>query len=223
LPETPVSVSPTQKLSGESSKAYHAYTIYRDLPPRERSLAEVTRRLALESRGSGLRVVGTDEPKTPTQHTGRIGKWSRQFRWVDRAQAWDQLLDQRLRERQLEAISKMAERHAKQAELVLEDLMQPVIAFARAMRDPNRAVTLETATLAELFKMTAFSALQIPKMQKAERLSRGVKVIDSEPVSAPGSSQGGAQWNVRIHQPERAGDLPALEDTHTETDEWEEK
>jgi len=45
------------------------------------------------------------------------------------------------------------------------------------------------------------SAKAIPRVHKAERLARGVKVLDTEPVSNPGSTQGGATWNVTVYHP----------------------
>lgn len=39
------------RLPGESAQAYKAFTIYRGLPPGERSLARVSREIALERRG----------------------------------------------------------------------------------------------------------------------------------------------------------------------------
>lgn len=214
-------LSHTSRLRGESPKAYHAYTLYRDLGPK-RSLAEVTRLLALEQRGSGLRIVGTDEPKQPKGHKGNIGAWSRKFRWVERAAQWDALLDQRLRQKQLDEIEAMAKRQAQQAQIGLEVLMAPVLALARALRDPNRAVSLETASLAELLDLSRDSLRTIPRLQRAERIARGCRVIDREAVRAEGSPQGGYEWTVSIHQPERSSPEPTLEDPQAESDEWEE-
>jgi hypothetical protein len=73
-------------------------------------------------------------------------------RWRERAAAFDSLVTRRIRERQLDAIERMAARHAGQAELSLEDLMAPIIAFVQAMQDPIRAAAFENLPILELFK-----------------------------------------------------------------------
>jgi hypothetical protein len=40
------------------------------------------------------------------------------------------------------------------------------------------------------------------------RLARGVKVVDTDPVSNPGSTQGGAEWRIGEYQPERKEPRP---------------
>src|SRR5690349_14917579 len=147
-----------ERLPGESAQAYKAFTIYRNLPSGKRSLAAVSHRIAVGRRKSGLVIIKEGEsperaPKGYRKKTGRVGLWSRKFRWQERAAAWDLMLDSRLREKQLDAIEKMAQRHAQQSQLSIEALMQPILAFARAMQDPKRAATLETAPSPELFKM----------------------------------------------------------------------
>jgi hypothetical protein len=44
--------------------------------------------------------------------------------------------------------------------------------------------------------MSFESAKAVPRVHKAERLARGVKRVDTDPVSNPGSEQGGAEWRV---------------------------
>jgi hypothetical protein len=48
------------------------------------------------------------------------------------------------------------------------------------------------------------------RVHKAERLARGVKVVDTDPVSNPGSTQGAVEWRVTEYQPERKQPLPTL-------------
>jgi hypothetical protein len=98
---------------------------------------------------------------------------------------------------QLNAIEKMAARHAGQAELGLEDLMAPIIAFARAMQDPSRAAAVENLPILELFKLCLTSASLLPKLQEAERIARGCKIV----TNASASPQGPSEWTVRIYQP----------------------
>src|SRR5258706_15829136 len=57
------------RLSGESEKAYEAFTMYRDMEPRERRLASVGQRLG--------------------KSTTLMERCSATWAWLDRAAAWD--------------------------------------------------------------------------------------------------------------------------------------
>ncbi|MGI8958535.1 MAG: hypothetical protein ACR2IV_01995 [Bryobacteraceae bacterium] len=210
------------RLASESSEAFHAFSIYRDLGLK-RNLDEVSRRLDAEKRGSGLHIVRTKEARTKHRKSGKIGLWSRKYHWVERAAAWDCIVDQRLREKQLDEIEKMAKRQAQEAQVLSQILMAPVVALASGLKDPNRARTLENTAMAKLLEMCFESAKAIPRVHKAERLARGVKVIDTDPVSNPGSAQGGAEWRLTVYQPERKEPLPDRNTVNaTEPEEWEE-
>lgn len=196
--------------------------MYRDLGLK-RNLDEVSRRFDAEKRSSGLRIVSAEEVRTKRRKYGKIGLWSRKYHWVARAAAWDCIIDQRLREKQLDEIERMAKRQAQEAQVLSQVLMAPVVAFAAGLKDPNRAQTLEGADLHKLLQLSFESAKAIPRIQKAERLARGVKVVDTEPVSNPSSTQGGAIWNIRIHQPERTEAPPDLDTVNAKIpDEWDE-
>jgi hypothetical protein len=114
----------------------------------------------------------------------------------------------------------MAARHAGQAELGLEDLMAPILAFAQAMQDPIRAAAFENnLPMLDLFKLCLTSVSLLPKLQEAERIARGCKVV----TNAQASPQGPSEWAVRIYQPPRPEPLPQLESgAIDESDEWEE-
>jgi hypothetical protein len=210
------------RLASESTEAFHAFSIYRDLGLR-RNLDEVSRRFDAEKRGSGLRLVSAKEVGKKHRKSGKIGFWSRKYQWVERAAAWDRIVDQRLREKQLDEIEKMAKRQAQQAQVLSQVLMAPVVAFATGLKDPNRARTLENADMHQLLEMSFESAKAVPRVHKAERLARGVKVVDTDPVSNPGSTQGAAEWRVTEYQPERKEPPPNLNAVITrQPDEWEE-
>jgi hypothetical protein len=134
------------RLASESTEAFHAFSIYRDLGLK-RNLDEVSRRFDAEKRGSGLRLVRPNEVRTKHRKSGKIGLWSRKYQWVERAAAWDRIVDQRLREKQLDEIERMAKRQAQEAQVLSQVLMAPVVAFATGLKDPNRARTLENRIL----------------------------------------------------------------------------
>jgi hypothetical protein len=71
----------------------------------------------------------------------------------------------------------------------------------------------------ELFKLCLTSASLLPKLQEAERIARGFKVV----TNAQASPQSPSEWTVRIYQPTRPEPLPQLESgAIDESDEWQE-
>src|SRR5262249_12686769 len=88
-----------EQRSGESSRAFGAFGVYRDLGPR-RSL-----------RAAAAAFYG----RTSAALERQVDKWSRAFGWVERASAWDRQLDAEARRVQEEARREMVERHVKEA------------------------------------------------------------------------------------------------------------
>jgi len=100
---------PWERQPGESSKAFAAFRVFRDLGPR-RSVAEAYR-----------------------QKTGRVharqasGNWNAvatRWLWQERARAWDDEQDRVRREKQLAAQAEMGERHATVALLMQQRLIE---------------------------------------------------------------------------------------------------
>ncbi|MDP9257549.1 MAG: hypothetical protein M3Q31_13465 [Actinomycetota bacterium] len=87
---------PGGRAAGEGTKAFQAFTVYRELGP-ARSIAKVAQEL-----GKSETIVG---------------RWSADYGWVERASEWDDYADARARERDLaergEALRKMNEEHAR--------------------------------------------------------------------------------------------------------------
>lgn len=82
---------PWERLEGESSKAYEAFSAYRDMGS-QRSLSKVAEKLG----------------KSETL----MGRWSSAYQWRERAAKWDDEQNRMARESQLEEIRKMRKRHA---------------------------------------------------------------------------------------------------------------
>lgn len=150
-----------ERQPGESARAFAAFQVYRDLGP-GRSLDEVARRL---HRGPG---EGQKRART-----GRISDWSSQWRWVERARAWDDELDRVACAEQARAVKEMNRRHAEEA------------------------VQYQAKALARLGKMmpeelSAADALKyFVEAVKIERLARG------EPETVTEQRQKGQQGNDR--------------------------
>jgi len=85
-----------ERQPGESTKAYAAFCVYRDLGT-ERSL---------EKAGQML-----DKPRTRKW----LGEWSAKYKWVERAKAYDDYIEKRKREEKEKAILEMADRQARLA------------------------------------------------------------------------------------------------------------
>ena len=107
--------APWQRQPGETARAFYAFTLYRDMPPKERSLRRVAEALGYIRAMQGLR-----RPPVP----GRIVAWSQRFAWVERAAAWDAEKERLAREAEAEAIKTMRERHAREAVALQERALQ---------------------------------------------------------------------------------------------------
>ena len=81
----------------ESSKAYAAFCIYRDLGT-ERSLDKA--------------LAAANKKPTNRRHWAR---WMGKYNWLERARAYDDYLERKKREEKEKAILEMAERHARLA------------------------------------------------------------------------------------------------------------
>jgi len=90
---------------GESTKAYAAFCVYRDLGT-ERSL---------EKAGQML-----DKPRTRKW----LGEWSAKYKWVERAKAYDDYVEKLKRKEKEKAIKEMAERQARIAMAFQEKIIE---------------------------------------------------------------------------------------------------
>jgi len=102
--------APWDRLPEESSKAYAAFSIFRDLGPR-RSLDEASRAY----HGPSPQVTHSSAARGRRGASGQIRTWAQRWNWTARARAWDQELERVKTSKQLAAIDEMAERHAKEA------------------------------------------------------------------------------------------------------------
>lgn len=89
---------PWERQKGETSKAWEAFSIYRDMGA-DRSHAKLSQRLS--------------------KNTRTIAEWSKKYEWVKRAAAWDAEQDRIARQSQIDEIKKMRKRHADLASAML--------------------------------------------------------------------------------------------------------
>jgi hypothetical protein len=89
-------------MAGESGRAFHWFTLYRELG-KDRSIAQVSRQCRVNH-----------------SHLCRL---SSRFSWIKRAEAWDQHVIEKRQEKYLEQNLEMASRHATIACLLQEKLV----------------------------------------------------------------------------------------------------
>jgi len=135
-PITPASPGP-ERLANESARAYQAFCIYRDLGP-SRSIDQAWRSRRSSSKGGSAR------------RPGHWAAWSQKYKWVERAEAYDdsidearriatadrrrQLLDQRSRF-ELEEQQRI-ENRARGADLLIEKMLAgPLTEVTQVTRD----------------------------------------------------------------------------------------
>jgi hypothetical protein len=104
-----------ERQRGESAKAFHAFTHYRNLgPKRSRDAAYVQ-----HVQECGGHRAGTE--KAPSKEApGVWTNWSTRYVWVDRAAEWDAELDRKTREAYEKTLVRVASsRRARQASIAL--------------------------------------------------------------------------------------------------------
>lgn len=89
-----VEAQPWERQPNEGPKPYEAFTIYRDLG-KERTLPKVAEQLQ--------------------KSVGLISRWSRENKWVERVNAWDDEADRQAAQKQLKDIANARVRQRKQA------------------------------------------------------------------------------------------------------------
>lgn len=148
---------PWARQVGETSKAYQAFCIYRDLGPRERSIRETTRRYY--------------QDKTRTS-IGQISVWSVKYNWVNRCVAFDEFIDEQKRQKLLDDILEMADRQAREG-TALQTLGARMLAGLLARGEDIGGNVLDIVralrTGAEIERLARGMPTQIVEEQKAER------------------------------------------------------
>jgi len=108
----------------ESARAFHAFTVYRDLSPEHRSIM----RACKLAHGDAFTASKLRQWE----------RWSARFHWLARADAWDAEIDLREREHHAIEVREMNERHADLARMMLSLAYQSMERFAKRMHeDPN--------------------------------------------------------------------------------------
>jgi hypothetical protein len=146
---------PWERQDGESARAYDLFRRYRDLPPRERSLARLVSDVGGAAKG---------------RRRGDVERLSARHEWVRRAGAWDDELDRRRRDEQADEVAATARRHAELSRALITAIAQPAIKFLQRLdQDPRR---LDELTDKELLHLTVAAGRVMPAVAQLERYVR---------------------------------------------------
>jgi hypothetical protein len=150
---------PFERQPGEPTKAYSAFTVYRNTPAQERSLRRVTSEVG-------------------HTHHKQVETWSVRWGWKARADAWDDYQDERQRQAFLKERETMGRRHARSAEALMNALMLPAQVLAEKLqKNPDAALAvLKEMDAAELLELIVQSSRVFQPLMNAERLARGEAV-----------------------------------------------
>jgi hypothetical protein len=144
---------PWEQLPGESARAFGAFCAYRDLGPRR-----------------SLRAAAAAFYEQPSAARERqLDKWSRAFRWVERAAAWDRHLDAQARQAQQEARREMTERHVKEARALQAKALERL----RALRPEELAPADVLRYFVEAVKLERLALGEPDAVQRQELTGRG--------------------------------------------------
>jgi len=127
-----------ERKSGETTKAFDAFRVYRDMPSHERSIRKA------------VRLVWGEDHISLTSKYRQWQAWSSLNDWVSRAQAWDDEKDRAATQERLREIRVMQERHAKQAMLLQRKAIERLQSLSPEDLTPSEVVRyIDTATTIE--------------------------------------------------------------------------
>jgi hypothetical protein len=101
---------PWMKLNEETPKAYEAFCIYRDLGP-----------------GRTIPAVQAEYSKSPS-YIRQLHEWSSKYDWVDRAAAYDVMVDEKRVEASIDKAVRAAAKHASAAEKLIDKGLEALAA-----------------------------------------------------------------------------------------------
>jgi hypothetical protein len=147
------SLAPWEQQPGESPRAFGAFGAYRGLGPR-RSL-----------RAAAAAFYG--QPSAAKER--QVDKWSRKFRWVERAGAWDRHLEAEACRAQEETRREMAERHVKEARALQAKALERL----RALRPEELGPADLLRYIVEAAKLERLAVGEPDAVQRQEVTGRG--------------------------------------------------
>jgi len=144
---------PWKRQEFDTDPSWEAFTMYRDMGL-GRSLAQVAENLG--------------------KSTTIMERWSSQRYWRYRVWMYDIHVDEQTQAEHMEEIHEMRGRHAQQARVFAQALMQPAVALLEKIRDePEYFAQLLQADPQGTLDLVQKYAKVVPDLMKVERMSRG--------------------------------------------------
>lgn len=180
-----VDAKPWTRLKGERTKAFNLFTIYRDLGP-ERSLKRAHAKYTEAAPDQGDSMA---KPVSKQQ----LEIYSRNNNWVERAEAYDDYLEEKTRLSNEKEIEEMNKRHARDAKIIQNEALSDLQDTFVDDDSPSKAsVEGRKNAAARTWKIGV----------DAERLARGVateKVEQSGTMKHKGDSSIDMDHLNRVH------------------------
>jgi hypothetical protein len=166
-----IDVEPWTQQAGEPSRGFHGFAHYRDLGS-ERSVDKAWR--AHKNQCDHLHI----DPKRRANKT--YFRWAAKWGWVERAELYDQYVDQQVRQKLIRDQTEAKARHARLAQGTLTALTAPVRATLEALADPQVVQQLSArvrsgtdGALAVISLLTRVAQV-MPSLMSMERLALGM-------------------------------------------------
>ena len=134
-----------ERQPNERSKAYAAFCIYRDM-------------------GTDRSIEKVYEERSKRGPLSRLKKWSAEHNWVKRAEAYDDYMEGKKREKKEKEILEMADRHVKLAKAFQQKIAQALQQIDPAQLSPSdMAKWLDVAT--KLERLSIGEPIEIGKQE----------------------------------------------------------
>lgn len=204
-------------MPAEPPKAWHAFTVYRDMGVSRRSLRLVAEQLARDDElaetpnNSGLTLppvmttVDLDAPPDKAAEQGRtrhlkqasgdIRRWSARWNWVVRAAAWDKFCDGQV---QKQVVGQIREARVRMRQICKAvSIVYSIIpsTLLRRLNTPEGKAWLEGIPMDDLLGLTIEMGPRLRRLQEAERIALGVAVKPDEDAT------GSFIWELELAQP----------------------
>lgn len=138
----------------ENPGPYSCFVEFRDLQPLDRTLAKTA-------------VIVNRSPHT-------LRKWSRRWRWADRARAYDFHKDEIKRAASEKKLVTVAERQANELAATIGALLQPAKALLERLQEKDGEAFLKKASFYDLARLVGYVSRPLPKLIEAERMVHGL-------------------------------------------------
>lgn len=168
---TPDDRQPWDRHPGEASKAFHAFTHYRNAGS-QRSIDKAFHQHM---------AVCVQQQIPSAKRAGKLWwNWARDNEWVSRCEFWDADVDRQLRAKVVKDQQDARERHGRLAQGALMALSTPVRATLDALQDPAVLATLlasaksDAASFLRVIALIARAAHAIPALVNVERMALGL-------------------------------------------------